>query len=138
MTGSAALYDRADAPGSSLSSLHAEVVAGLHGLPSVARTVAVRTLDEIAAEHDFGFVDLLKIDTEGSELAVLKGARQLLDRNAIGCVHFEFNEMNLVSRTYLRDFRVLLPEVPGRIDAATITSDQADYLLLGVDEAPLH
>lgn len=36
------------------------------------------------------------------------------------------------------DFRVLLPEVPGRIDAGNTTPAQADFLLLGVDEAPLH
>lgn len=34
--------------------------------------------------------------------------------------------------------RVLLPEVPGRIGPGNITTDDADYLLLGVDEAPLH
>jgi uncharacterized iron-regulated protein len=36
------------------------------------------------------------------------------------------------------EMRVLLPEVPGRIDPGNITSTEADYLLLGVDEAPLH
>jgi uncharacterized iron-regulated protein len=34
--------------------------------------------------------------------------------------------------------RVLLPEVSGRIDPGSITTDEADFLLLGVDEAPLH
>jgi hypothetical protein len=34
--------------------------------------------------------------------------------------------------------RVLLPEVPGRIDPGNITTAEADYLLMGVDEAPLH
>lgn len=34
--------------------------------------------------------------------------------------------------------RILLPEVPGRIEPANMTTDEADYLLLGVDEAPLH
>ncbi len=34
--------------------------------------------------------------------------------------------------------RVLLPEVPGRIDLNIIDADDADYLLQGVDQAPLH
>ncbi|MFA5516232.1 MAG: ChaN family lipoprotein [Desulfuromonadales bacterium] len=34
--------------------------------------------------------------------------------------------------------RVLLPEIVGRIAAGEITTDEADYLLLGVDEAELH
>lgn len=35
-------------------------------------------------------------------------------------------------------FRVLVPEVAGRIEAANATPDLADYLLMGVNEAPLH
>lgn len=34
--------------------------------------------------------------------------------------------------------RVLLPEVPGRIDRATTSVDETDYLLEGVDLGPLH
>ena len=34
--------------------------------------------------------------------------------------------------------RVLLPEIAGRIVAGEITPEEADYLLLGADEAPLH
>jgi uncharacterized iron-regulated protein len=34
--------------------------------------------------------------------------------------------------------RVLLPEVPGRIDRQHIDSDDADYLLQGVEVGPLH
>jgi len=34
--------------------------------------------------------------------------------------------------------RVLLPEIAGRLDLNTIVPDLADYLLLGVDQAPLH
>ncbi|HEY7745575.1 MAG TPA: ChaN family lipoprotein [Desulfuromonadales bacterium] len=34
--------------------------------------------------------------------------------------------------------RILLPAVPGRIDQDNITLNEADYLLLGVEEGPLH
>lgn len=43
-----------------------------------ARVVAVRTLDEIAAEWDR--LDFLKIDAEGSEPYILDGARQTIAR----------------------------------------------------------
>jgi len=34
--------------------------------------------------------------------------------------------------------RILLPEVPGRLEAGRVGEKEADYLLLGVDEGPLH
>lgn len=36
------------------------------------------------------------------------------------------------------DFRVLLPAVPGRIGPGDATSEETDYLLLGLEEGPLH
>lgn len=49
-------------------------------LYSARHTVAARTLDDIATELGVGEVDLLKIDTEGSEFDVLRSARELLGR----------------------------------------------------------
>jgi FkbM family methyltransferase len=43
------------------------------------RVVPQVTLDSVAAEHDLA-PDLVKIDVEGSELAVLAGAQQVLTR----------------------------------------------------------
>jgi hypothetical protein len=44
-------------------------------------TVATRTLDELVSESTLdGPIDLLKIDTQGTEVDVLKGARQVLPR----------------------------------------------------------
>jgi FkbM family methyltransferase len=48
-------------------------------LPS--ETVEVITLDDFCAQHDIPQIDLLKIDTEGYDLEVLKGAENIL-RNA--------------------------------------------------------
>lgn len=47
---------------------------------SACHTVAARTLDGIASELGVGEVDLLKIDTEGSEFDVLNSAQELLHR----------------------------------------------------------
>lgn len=43
-----------------------------------------------------------------------------------------------IERRQTLPMRILLPEVPGRIEPGNISINEADYLLLGVDEAPLH
>lgn len=53
-------------------------------------------------------VDILKIDTEGHELAVLRGAHGLLARGAVGYIQFELGVANLDTRTFLKDFVDLL------------------------------
>ncbi len=47
-------------------------------------------------------VDLLKIDVEGSEMTVLHGAKDSMDR--ISAVMFEFGSANINSRTFFLDF----------------------------------
>lgn len=43
-------------------------------------TVLSRTLDSIVEEHHFSIIDLLKIDVQGAELTVLKGAGESLSK----------------------------------------------------------
>jgi len=43
-----------------------------------------------------------------------------------------------IRRRQATALRILLPEVPGRIEAGEIGPREADYLFLGVDEGPLH
>jgi FkbM family methyltransferase len=51
--------------------------------------VQVRTLDSVCVEHGVDRIDFLKIDTEGHDLAVLRGAAQLFDERAIAAVQVE-------------------------------------------------
>ena len=53
-------------------------------------------------------IHFLKIDTEGHEFECLKGATRLLSSSSLVAIQFEFNEMNVISRTYLKDFYDLL------------------------------
>jgi len=43
-----------------------------------------------------------------------------------------------ISREAKVPYRVLLPEIPGRIEAGNVTHAEADYLMMGLEEGPLH
>src|SRR5262245_39536685 len=106
--GSRALYDPNDANGSQHATFYPEVIGEIHRRSPVEVKIHVDTLDNGAASQGIDYIDLLKIDTEGHELAVLAGARRMLAEKRIGLVHFEFNEMNMISRSFFRDFREIL------------------------------
>jgi len=57
--------------------------------------VAGRSLSSLLSELRLAHVDLLKLDVEGSEIAVLEGAHSLLEAGAIRMLLVEFNEENL-------------------------------------------
>lgn len=75
--------------------------------------IFIRTIDSIYRRQEHSIfsrkIDLLKIDTEGNELNVLKGARKLLSNNIIKIIQFEFNSMNVASKVFFQDFISLLP-----------------------------
>lgn len=58
--------------------------------PMCKLRVPVRTLDELAGRHGLAHLDLLKLDTQGAELLIFKGARQLLAAQAIDVIYSEF------------------------------------------------
>jgi FkbM family methyltransferase len=57
--------------------------------PSREVTVEVTTLDELAREQGIDHINILKLDVEGSEAAAMRGARDLLARNAVDIVYTE-------------------------------------------------
>ena len=65
------------------------------------------TIDEYADELGLDFIDVIKVDVEGHELAVFEGAYKRLSEKRIGVVFFEFGSANLNSRTFFRDFWAL-------------------------------
>jgi FkbM family methyltransferase len=66
------------------------------------------TLDEYVESHGIRAIDLLKIDVEGHELDVLKGAAVNLKNNTIRCIQFEFGGCNIDTRIFFQDFWYLL------------------------------
>lgn len=106
--GTATLYDYAEVEGSQHASLYQGVFDFIHNSRATGVEVEVQTLDAFLEGEGIDEVTLLKIDTEGSELAVLEGGARTLGERRVEVVHFEFNEMNVVSRCFLRDFTDLL------------------------------
>jgi len=73
--------------------------------------VDVTTLDELTEELQLtGQLDFVKIDVEGKELAVLRGARSLLEQSRVGALSFEFGSACISARVFFRDFWDLLVE----------------------------
>jgi len=107
-TGTLQLYDYVDKDGSSHASLYKEVIEKIHGEKSVSHSVEVSTIDHFLKKENIEKVGLLKIDTEGNELEVLKGSAGAIQDKKIEAIHFEFNEMNIVSRCFFKDFMTVL------------------------------
>lgn len=107
--GTLKLFDRQPADdGTEHASLYREVIEDIHHAPVTAVDVRVDTVDNFLAERGIDRVTLLKIDTEGHEYQVLLGAQKALAEGRIDLVQIEFNEMNVVSRVFFRDFLTLL------------------------------
>lgn len=102
------LYDYEKNDGSAHASLYQEVIEDIHKARSVAHQVDVITIDHFCDANNIETIDLLKIDTEGNELKCLLGAKRLLDEGRIKAIQFEFNEMNIISRSTFKDFWDLL------------------------------
>jgi FkbM family methyltransferase len=104
--------------------------------------VATRTLDELCAERNIAHVDVLKIDVQGAEYAVLEGARRLLTGQRIDLIYMEvIMAPTYVGQRELQDYLVLLASSryrlfdfynPARRDDRLIQSDvifvSADFL----------
>lgn len=105
------LYDHAtgDGSGSAHATLHANVIETIHHDIATAVEVDVTTVDAFMAAHGIDHVNLLKVDAEGHELPILRGAQRAIASGSVDVVQFEFNEMNVMSRTFFKDFYEALP-----------------------------
>jgi FkbM family methyltransferase len=107
-SGAASLYDYADTSFSSHASIYPAVIKNIQKGVPVKYEIEICTIDAFLEEHGIGKIDLLKIDTEGCEYDILLGASRILAAGKVKLIQFEFNEMNVVSRVFFRDFLCLL------------------------------
>jgi FkbM family methyltransferase len=66
------------------------LVAGFSNSHATKKVVNVTTLDAEVEKRKLGHIDFLKIDTEGYDLHVLRGACGLLSQHQIGLIQFEY------------------------------------------------
>ena len=78
-------------------------------------TILLSTVDEFCSDTGIREVALLKIDAEGHDLAVVRGAREMLARHAIELVQFEYNWRWVESRSFLFDAFEYLEDLGYRV-----------------------
>ena len=111
------------------NSLHCDPL--VHGTGT--EVVPLTTLDVYADINEIDRFDLIKVDVEGHEMAVLEGATNLLRRQAVELVQFEYNWRWIAARRYLRDAFELLGDQG--YELARVTA--AGFLPLGAWEPAL-
>jgi hypothetical protein len=89
------------------SSQHASIYKGafdiIHKADIVEYEIEFIKIDNYCKHYNIKRINFLKIDAEGHELMVLKGANDLIKNNAIDMIQIEFSQINLISRTFLKD-----------------------------------
>lgn len=60
--------------------------------------------DEYLQKNNIEKVHFMKIDTEGNDLAVLKGFGDKMNSETFDVVQFEYNESSIFARVFLKDF----------------------------------
>jgi FkbM family methyltransferase len=107
--GISTVYTYAKDPLSQHASIYKGVFSELHKSDDLCEfEFEVVTIDEFCNEHNIDFIDFIKIDTEGHELEVLRGAERMLAQDRINIIQFEFNTLHVISRVFLKDFYDLL------------------------------
>jgi FkbM family methyltransferase len=78
------------------------------GIPSELQTCEVITGDTYCDKHEIARIDLLKIDTEGLDLRVLRGFTRKIASGTVDVVQFEYGLANISARALLADFYLFL------------------------------
>ena len=95
-------------PGSTISSIHRQRDTHVPNCAYKEELVPMTTIDEVMQEHAVDRVDFMKMDVEGNELGVLRGARKSLQAGKIRALAFEFGSPQINARAYFHDFWDLL------------------------------
>jgi FkbM family methyltransferase len=94
-------------PGAGTNSL---IAAATAAPASDTEVVPLTTVDAYCADHGIDEIALVKVDTEGHDMAVLRGASGLFAAGRIALAQFEYNHRWIPARSYLRDaFDLLTP-----------------------------
>jgi len=103
--------------GAGTNSLYGSVGSGA---PVRTERVPTTTVDDYATAHRLRRLDLVKIDTEGNDFAVLRGALRCFRARMISVAQFEYNHRWIQARHYLNDVFDLLGPLGYRIGKLTV------------------
>lgn len=103
------LFDRKDHDGSVRASLSREALDSVRKEALIAHRVRVSTVDQFMIDNSIQQIDFMKVDTEGFEMDVFQGAAEALRDGRIRAVQFEFNQLHIGRRQFLRDFQEQFP-----------------------------
>lgn len=70
--------------------------------------VKIETIDHFCTLNSIYRIDYLKLDIEGHEYQALLGAVDMLSKDRVSFIQFEFGECQIDSRSFFRDFYNLL------------------------------
>ena len=77
--------------------------------------VDMLTLDDFCAGHDVAHINLVKTDTEGHDICVLRGASMMLQAGKIDVYQFEYNHLWAYAHAFLRDVFNMIGGTPYRL-----------------------
>lgn len=83
-------------------------------------------LDDFCARYDVSHVNLVKTDTEGHDISVLRGASMMLQAGKIDVYQFEYNHLWAYAHAFLRDVFVMIAGTPYRL--ARMAPDHIELL----------
>jgi FkbM family methyltransferase len=106
---------------SGTNTLHSDTALG----ENEAVKVRLSTATEFCDAAGIGHVHLLKCDTEGHDMEVIRGSLLLLQTQRISVLQFEYNHRWIFSRNYLRDAFSAVHSLP-----YSLAKLQSDHILV--------
>ena len=97
-----------DRAGSGIASVYKRNLEHFKINMNISEEIEIKTIDSYCSENNISRIHFLKLDIEGNELNALNGAQDMIGKNAIDFIQFEFGGCNIDSRTYFQDFYYLL------------------------------
>jgi FkbM family methyltransferase len=115
-TGESVIY--VSAPNAGTNSLHASSQSGDEQQIAINKVTAT----DFCKNHKIEKVHLLKCDTEGHDMEVIRGALPLLADERISILQFEYNHRWIYARNFLRDVFISIEKLPYKL--AMLQPDQ--------------
>ena len=81
--------------------------------------VEKQTLDGFCAEHAIDHINLVKTDTEGHDIHVMRGAQKMLESEKIDVYQFEYNHRWVQTRAFLKDVFDIIDGLPYKVAKIT-------------------